>query len=122
MASVKLDENVPDSVAAILRAAGHDVALARDQRLTGAADDQLLVAASREGRVLVSLDRDFTNILRHPPDLAAGIVVFRLQKQTLPIVNRLAAALAEHLNLESPARQLWIFDESRLRMWPRGPG
>ena len=40
MPAVKLDENVPDSVGTILRAAGHDVALARDQQLTGVADDR----------------------------------------------------------------------------------
>lgn len=121
MASVKLDENVPDSVAAILRAAGHNVALARDQQLAGASDEHLLSVTTREARVLVSLDRDFTNILRHPPNLAAGIVVFRLQKQALPIINQLAAALALQLDKQSPARHLWIFDESRLRIWPRGP-
>lgn len=121
MASVKLDENVPDSVAAILRAAGHDVALARDQQLSGASDEHLLSIAAGEARVLVSLDRDFTNILRHPPNLATGIVVFRLQKQTLPMITQLASALARQLNQESPARHLWIFDESRLRIWPRGP-
>jgi predicted nuclease of predicted toxin-antitoxin system len=119
VASVKLDENVPDSVAAILRAGGHDVAFARDQQLAGASDEQLLSVAAHEARVLVSLDRDFTNILRHPPDLAAGIVVFRLQKQTLAIINHLAAALALQLNQQSPAQRLWIFDESRLRIWPR---
>jgi hypothetical protein len=43
--TVKLDENVPDSVGAILREAGHDVALARDEQLTGVPDDQLLTAA-----------------------------------------------------------------------------
>jgi predicted nuclease of predicted toxin-antitoxin system len=104
--AVKLDENVPDSVAGILRDAGHEVALARDEQLAGAADDHILAVASREGRVLVSLDRDFTNILRHPPRSTAGIVVFRLQSQTLPLIRRLAVALAIHLNKESPARHL----------------
>jgi hypothetical protein len=60
--AVKLDENVPDSVGAILRDAGHDVALARDQQLAGAADDHILAVATGEARVLVTLDRDFTNI------------------------------------------------------------
>jgi hypothetical protein len=36
-------------VAGILRDAGHDVALARDQALAGAEDDRLLSAASAEG-------------------------------------------------------------------------
>jgi hypothetical protein len=121
VAAVKLDENMPDSVASILRDAGHDVALARDQQLAGAGDDRVLSVAVGEGRVLVSLDRDFTNILRHPPEHAAGIVVFRLQRQTLPLIRQLAGALAVHLKKEPPARHLWIFDESRLRIWPRGP-
>lgn len=50
MAAVKLDENVPDSVATVLREAGHDVALARDQQLVGAVDERVLsVAALRVG-------------------------------------------------------------------------
>jgi hypothetical protein len=94
----------------------------RDQELTGSPDDQLLSVVAREGRVLITLDRDFTNILRHPPAEAAGIVVFRLHNQTLPLIRRLADALALRLQQESPARRLWILDESRLRIWPRGPG
>lgn len=66
MAAVKLDENVPDSVATVLREAGHDVALARDQQLVGAVDERVLSVAASEGRVLVTLDRDFTDIRRRP--------------------------------------------------------
>jgi predicted nuclease of predicted toxin-antitoxin system len=82
VAAVKLDENVPDSVGGILRAAGHDVALVRDQGLAGAQDNHVLAVAASEGRTLVTLDRDFTNILRHSPIATAGIVVIRLHEQT----------------------------------------
>lgn len=121
MAAVKLDENIPDSVAAILRPAGHDVALARDQQLAGANDDRVLTVAASEGRTLVTLDRDFTNILRHPPGDTAGIVVIRLHDQTLPRIRQVATALADRLLRESPKGRLWVLDESRLRIWPRGP-
>jgi hypothetical protein len=121
VAAVKLDENMPDSVAAILRTAGHDVMLARDQDFAGSTDDHLLSGVSGEGRALVTLDRDFTNILRHPPADAADIIVFRLHSQTLPLIRRLAGALASRLQQESPVRHLWILDESRLRIWPRRP-
>lgn len=122
MAAVKLDENVPDGVAGLLRAAGHDVALAREQQLAGANDDRLLAVASSEGRTLVTLDRDFTNILRHPPAASAGIVVIRLQDQTLPRIRQVATSLAERLRQESAKGRLWVLDESRLRIWPRGHG
>jgi predicted nuclease of predicted toxin-antitoxin system len=122
VAAVKLDENVPDSVGTLLRQAGHDVALARDQQLAGAADDRLLAVASSEGRALVTLDRDFTNTLRHPPGTCAGIVVIRLHAQTLPLIRRSAQELARLFTDESPSGHLWILDESKLRIWPRNIG
>jgi hypothetical protein len=63
VAAVKLDENVPDSVGAILQEAGHNVALARDEQLAGVPDDQLLTVAVGEGRVLTSFDRGFANVI-----------------------------------------------------------
>jgi uncharacterized protein DUF5615 len=44
----------------MLRQAGHDVALAREQRLVGVSDDRLLAVAASEGRELISFDRRFT--------------------------------------------------------------
>ena len=41
----------------MLRQAGHDVALAREQHLVGVSDDRLLTVAVSEGRVLISFDR-----------------------------------------------------------------
>lgn len=50
MARVKLDENVADLVRDVLQAAGHDVALARDEQLAGVDDERLLAVAVSEGR------------------------------------------------------------------------
>jgi predicted nuclease of predicted toxin-antitoxin system len=97
VAAVKLDENVPDSVGTILRQAGHNVALARDQQLAGVDDDRLLSVASSEGRALITLDRDFTNTLRHHPTAHAGIVVIRLHAQAFPLIRRSAEELARLL-------------------------
>ena len=120
MAAVKLDENVPDSVGSALMAAGHDVARARDQRLAGSVDEHLLAVATREGRAVISLDRGFTNILQHAPEQAAGIVVIRLHAQTLPLVRQVAVRLGQLLHESSVNGRLWVLDEARLRIWPRG--
>jgi len=53
---LKLDENLPGVVGKLLGTAGHDTATAREDGLTGAADDTLLAAAQSEGRVLVTPD------------------------------------------------------------------
>ena len=60
---------------------------ALDERLAGVIDDHLLAIACSEGRVLISFDRDFANILRHPPEATGGIVVIRLHDQTLPLIR-----------------------------------
>jgi predicted nuclease of predicted toxin-antitoxin system len=121
VSAVKLDENVPDSVGTILRDAGHDVVLARDEQLAGVPDDRLLTAASGEGRTSVSFDRGFANVIQHPPHATAGIVVIRLREQTLPRVRQVALTLARLLTAERVDGRLWVVDESRLRIWPRGP-
>lgn len=122
MPAVKLDENVPDSVGTILREAGHNVALARDQQLAGVPDDQLLATAAGEGRVLSSFDRGFANVIQHPPGTTPGVVVIRLGEQTLPRVRQIAMILAGLLASERLAGRLWVLSESRLRIWPRGHG
>lgn len=122
MPAVKLDENVPDSLGAILRQGGHDVAFARDQYLAGTNDDRILAVAASEGRVLISLDRDFANVLQHPPERTAGIVVLRLHDQTLPLIRHTAETLSGLLADKRLRGRLWVLDESRLRIWPQaGP-
>lgn len=118
MTAVKLDENIPDSVADILRTLGHDAALARDERLAGVNDDELLAAAKVEGRALVMLDTDFTDIRRHPPGDTPGIVVLRLHRHTLGLLRQSAMLLGDFLKREPIRGRLWILDESRLRIWP----
>jgi predicted nuclease of predicted toxin-antitoxin system len=71
----KLDENLSRSVAELFRAAGHDVMTVGDQQLRGAADERVFEVATREGRALVTLDRDLGQILRFPPDESPGIIV-----------------------------------------------
>ena len=84
MPAVTLDENVPASVGTMLRQAGHDVARAREQQLVGVSDDRLLTVAASEGRVLISFDRGFTNVIQHPPKTTPGIIVIRLRDQAPP--------------------------------------
>ena len=118
VASLKLDENIPDLVAEILGSAGHDAALARDEELAGVADDHLLAAAVAEARALVTFDLDFSDIRRHDPSGTRGIIVLRLRSQGLPSVRRAALALASLLSSEPLTGRLWILSDDRLRIWP----
>jgi predicted nuclease of predicted toxin-antitoxin system len=75
---LKLDENIGLRGAALLRAAGHDVATVAEQGLRGATDETLFEVCKNEKRALVTLDHDFGHVLRFPPRSAHGIVVLEL--------------------------------------------
>jgi predicted nuclease of predicted toxin-antitoxin system len=57
-----LDEHIPGALAAALRMHGHDVTTAADSQLLHA-DDQLHIEhALREGRILITHDRDYLSL------------------------------------------------------------
>jgi predicted nuclease of predicted toxin-antitoxin system len=70
-----VDEDLPRSLARVLRAAGHDALDVRDIGLRGRPDQEVFRAAQDRDAVLVSGDRGFANIITHPPGSHAGIVV-----------------------------------------------
>jgi predicted nuclease of predicted toxin-antitoxin system len=71
----KLDENLSRGVAELFRSAGHDAITVREQGLQSAPDEEIYAVSAREGRALVTLDRDLGQVLRFPPERSAGIIV-----------------------------------------------
>ena len=72
---LKLDENMPMTLATILRSAGHDVHTVADENLLGKPDDEVWNAAVEGRRLLVTLDRDFGRLARSTNDHAGAIVL-----------------------------------------------
>jgi hypothetical protein len=69
------------------------------RRMSGSTDVALHEACRREGRALITLDRDFGEVLRVPPQDSAGIAVLycrgRLSPSTiLAQIDDLASVLA----------------------------
>ena len=71
----KLDENLGNRGAELLRSAGHQVATVFEQHLNGASDPVVASVCAEEERCLITMDRDFTSPLLFPPQNYAGIVV-----------------------------------------------
>lgn len=112
----KLDENLGRSIAELFRAAGHDVVTVRDQALRGAPDERVFAVSVREGRVLVTLDRDLGQVLRFPPAASAGIIVIEAgPRVSLPGLLERARELLAALERHSPERALWIVEPGRVR-------
>ena len=111
----KIDENLPSDTAALLQEFGFGAHTVREEGLLGANDEVLADVARREGRVFVTLDRDFSNIRAYPPADHAGIVVRRPQTQDKLAVKGLLQRLISMLSSESPVGELWIVEPDRIR-------
>jgi predicted nuclease of predicted toxin-antitoxin system len=119
----KLDENIPVDAAPVLTAAGYDCHTVYDERLAGAPDGDVARACRDEGRVLVTLDLDFSDVRAYPPGTHPGIIVLRPRTpdrdSTLALVERVVPLFAS----ESPEGCLWIVDAERVRVRsPRAAG
>lgn len=112
----KLDENLGQAVADLLRTAELDVAMVRDEALQGAPDQRVLEAAHAEARCLVTLDLEFGNPLVFDPANYSGIVVIRLPSRAthaalLEAVRTLSQAVTSH----SVVGKLWVLHGQQIR-------
>jgi predicted nuclease of predicted toxin-antitoxin system len=112
----KLDENLGPSIQSLFREYGHDCATTREEGLGGADDPDILAAAVSEGRVLVTTDHDFGNVLAYPPEKTEGIIVLNPPgRVSLRLLRRLVVVLLEVLQREDIRHRLWIVEPGRIR-------
>ncbi len=113
----KLDENIGNKAAALLRDVGHDVSTVSAQALNGTSDENLFAICTLESRVLVTLDHDFGQVLRFPPEQSAGIVVLEVapRAQAESVQNRIRDLIAM-LSERIIDKQLWIVEPGRVRI------
>lgn len=108
------NENFPRAAVDALRDAGHDVAWVRIVA-PGAPDERVLELARGEGRVLLTFDKDFGElILKRGASASHGVVLFRLPlARPDELVARVAAALAARTDW---ADHFSVVEAQRVRM------
>jgi predicted nuclease of predicted toxin-antitoxin system len=74
------NENVEQPVVGWLRGAGHDVTHVSDVA-PGATDQEILLLANREDRLLLTNDKDFGEMAYRENRASAGILLLRLEAQ-----------------------------------------
>lgn len=108
------NENLPGDCIGALRASGHDVLWIRDA-MPGAPDEAVLARALAEGRLLVTFDKDFGELVfRRGRASSCGVVLFRIGQPS-------AAAVAEMVTRILGSRDDWtghfsVVDERNVRM------
>jgi predicted nuclease of predicted toxin-antitoxin system len=116
----KTDENLPVEIADLLRQYKHDAVSVHEQGLAGSADPDVAAVCQSEQRAIVTLDLDFSDIRRYPPDQYSGIIVLRPVVQTVPALLRIVGQVVVLLNQQPVERCLWVVDDHHVRI--REPG
>jgi predicted nuclease of predicted toxin-antitoxin system len=113
----KLDENFGTRTQNVFEESEHDVATVRDEALQGISDQHLFRVCCEEQRCLVTLDLDFADVTRFPPEKAGGIVVIRVPKNpSLGLLERLVRQFLQAADYETLERHLWIVEVDRIRV------
>jgi predicted nuclease of predicted toxin-antitoxin system len=112
----KLDEDLPVDPATDLPLAGHDADTVLDESLTGAANPMVVAAAPREGRVLMTLDKGIANLIQHPTNTHAGVVLFRPGTSGRTAVLAFVRSRLAELLVYELADRVTVVSERRIRV------
>jgi predicted nuclease of predicted toxin-antitoxin system len=117
----KLDENLDVRLVSLLSWGDHEADTVLDQRLSGSPDNVIYESCRESGHVLITLDLDYANPLRFPPEHGQGIVVLRPSQPTLPILRSILLSALSELKRRSLKGKLWIVEPGRIRVYePEG--
>ena len=110
------DENCDMAAVRALRTAGYDVALVRD-RNRGASDDAVIQLAQDEGRILLTEDKDFGQLVRAGSAEKVGVVLLRFPARARasmgPTLLQAASVLSTRL-----AAGFTVVEPGRFRIAP----
>lgn len=111
-----LDENLSPGHAELLRTMGHDAVAVIEVGLAGASDPEVAAFAAHQGRILITLDGDFANIIRFPPERTAGVIRLRLHPPTEEAIGRRLRSAIPRLVGRNLSGQLVVVQADRIRI------
>jgi len=112
----KLDENFGPTIQRVFQQRGLDCHTVQEENMRGAVDEEVLKAAVAEARILITMDRDFSNVLRYPPGQTAGIAVISPPgKASRALLRALVETFIEELQKKTIRGKLWTVEAGRIR-------
>ena len=112
---LKLDENFDVRLVPDLIKEGFDADTVVAEGLKGNPDETIYETCNAVGRTLITLDLDFSNPLRFPPDVSEGIVVTRPSKAMLSSIRATLWSIVPQLKTGAVKGKLWIVEPGRIR-------
>lgn len=111
---IMADENIPEQSIPMLRASGHDVLWVREGQ-PSAPDPDVLDWATRESRLLITLDKDFGDLSQRAGQPAPfGIILFRIADSVLG--DERASLITQNVNAPVEwSSYLWVINIRKRR-------
>jgi len=109
------DENIYPPMVTMLRELGHDVFDVKEQQLFGIQDEQVMEMAREQNRMLITLDKGFSNILLHPPGTHPGMIVLRVWRLTITKATEILRQFIESTSEDQLTGKLAIVEPARVR-------
>jgi len=113
---IKVDENLPRSIAELLRKRGYHAETVTEENMSGWKDEDLWEAVQREGMFLITADKGFANIHRYPPGSHGGVLLLRPSKPGLRLLVRLMERILKSVELRSFAGAICVASERGIRI------
>lgn len=113
------DHCVPNSVVQTLRDSNHDVLRLRDILPVESADAIVITKALDLGRILLTLNGDFADIVTYPPSKYKGIVALQVHNHPEiipPLLARLNVYLSAQPSMEDYRGKLFVVEVNRIRI------
>ena len=113
------DHCVPESAAEALEVEGHEVVRLRNQMATNAPDAAVIGKAQTLDAIFLSLNGDFSDIVRYPPSSYGGIVSLQVKNRP-EVLDQIMQKLTEYLG-DNPDRdhfrgKLLLVEAHRIRI------
>ncbi len=109
------DENIYTQMVEAIRSLSHDVLDIKEQNLFSMPDYDIIQMAQNTGRILITSDKDFSNILTYPPSRYQGIIVLRLSRLTINGATKRVVGFLKTLTEEQMEGKLAIIEPDRVR-------
>lgn len=113
------DHCVPTSVLETLQGGGHEILVLRQHMPTNSHDADVIAKAQESDAILVSLNGDFSDIVRYPPAQFQGIIALQVRNhpEAIPsILRRLTNYLAANPDRQHYRGHLLLVEPYRIRI------
>lgn len=112
--NVLVDVSAGQSVADLLRSLGHDTAFVRDRDPT-MSDSDILIWAVTESRLVVTMDKDFGELIYRSGQVHAGVLLLRLEAARTPEKLRIVTDIFAAHDKDLPGH-FSVYQNGRLRI------